>query len=379
MNNLINDPYLNDLKYFSDKLNYFLDSELYEILYEDNKDIQAILQKYLIQTARSSFSTQAKRIRPMLCYWLFRNFYLEGNFSEKLSNIKQSEKKIFEKMNKVAITIEILHSASLVVDDIEDDSKERRGQESLHVKYGMPQALNTANWMYFLALKYVPQNLKSIVMDTLFDCHIGQALDLSSKNTETTYHHFLLSENERWQFYERCAELKTSKLISLAFDCAKKLMNINKNDIIILENVFKIYGIIYQIFDDIKNFIPELNRDKLYEDLNSGMRSAVVLSFLDILNEDEKIQMNNELINNCFKEYFLNHAKKFHALEKCFYKASYLLHLNSIQLDSIHFNKDSREYLSEIIEKPFDEIKKKIFSMIHLKYNKSIVKENYAL
>ena len=103
MSNLINDPYVNDLKYFSDKLNYFLDSELYEILYEDNKDIQTILQKYLIQTARSSFSTQAKRIRPMLCYWLFRNFYMQGNFTEKLSNIKLSEKKIFEKMNKAQV------------------------------------------------------------------------------------------------------------------------------------------------------------------------------------------------------------------------------------------------------------------------------------
>ena len=44
--------------------------------------------------------------------------------------------------------IELLHAGSLVIDDIEDQSPVRRNQPSLHLKYGIPIALNAGNWLY---------------------------------------------------------------------------------------------------------------------------------------------------------------------------------------------------------------------------------------
>ena len=46
-----------------------------------------------------------------------------------------------------------LHNASLLIDDIEDNSKLRRGQPVAHSIYGIPSTINTANYVYFLALK----------------------------------------------------------------------------------------------------------------------------------------------------------------------------------------------------------------------------------
>jgi len=45
-----------------------------------------------------------------------------------------------------------LHNASLLIDDIEDNSKLRRGQPVAHSIFGVAQVINTANYVYFLAL-----------------------------------------------------------------------------------------------------------------------------------------------------------------------------------------------------------------------------------
>ena len=44
-----------------------------------------------------------------------------------------------------------LHNASLLIDDIEDDSTLRRGIPVAHSIYGVPTTINCANYVYFLA------------------------------------------------------------------------------------------------------------------------------------------------------------------------------------------------------------------------------------
>lgn len=90
---------------------------------------------------------------------------------------------------QIAEAIELLHAGSLIVDDIEDDSAERRGRPTLHREIGMPLALNTGNWMYFLSLEKIAEagidpksshRMLVQVLRTVRRCHEGQALDLSA-------------------------------------------------------------------------------------------------------------------------------------------------------------------------------------------------------
>ena len=46
-----------------------------------------------------------------------------------------------------------LHNASLLIDDIEDNSKLRRGIPVAHSIFGVPSTINCANYVYFLALE----------------------------------------------------------------------------------------------------------------------------------------------------------------------------------------------------------------------------------
>ena len=55
--------------------------------------------------------------------------------------------------DKLALVKDIvghLHTASLLVDDIEDNSRVRRGQPVAHSIFGIAQTINSANYVYFL-------------------------------------------------------------------------------------------------------------------------------------------------------------------------------------------------------------------------------------
>ena len=84
--------------------------------------------------------------------------------------------------------VEIVHAGSLIVDDIQDGSKLRRGATAVHLVHGVPRTINTGSWMYFWALDLVarlplPRPTRERIRDALAQAlhrgHLGQALDLS--------------------------------------------------------------------------------------------------------------------------------------------------------------------------------------------------------
>ncbi|KAL4071348.1 isoprenoid synthase domain-containing protein [Scleroderma yunnanense] len=56
-----------------------------------------------------------------------------------------------DQLEVITRVVGLLHNASLLVDDIEDNSELRRGRPVAHKIYGVPQTINTANYVYFLA------------------------------------------------------------------------------------------------------------------------------------------------------------------------------------------------------------------------------------
>jgi geranylgeranyl diphosphate synthase type II len=52
-----------------------------------------------------------------------------------------------------AVSLELLHNAFLVRDDVEDESEERRGRPALHVLHGVPTAINVGDALTVLGLR----------------------------------------------------------------------------------------------------------------------------------------------------------------------------------------------------------------------------------
>jgi geranylgeranyl diphosphate synthase, type II len=58
----------------------------------------------------------------------------------------------------VAVSIELLHNALLIHDDIEDGSEQRRGRPTLHVEHGVPLALNAGDTLTLVSLRPLLEN-----------------------------------------------------------------------------------------------------------------------------------------------------------------------------------------------------------------------------
>ncbi|KAJ8482512.1 hypothetical protein ONZ45_g14921 [Pleurotus djamor] len=176
----------------------------------------------------------------------------------------------------IAKIVNMLHSASLLVDDIEDDSQLRRGQPVAHRIYGIPQTINTANYVYFQAFRELfalrqsngAADLESIVTEELLALHRGQGLEILWRDSLQCP-----SEEE----YINMVNNKTGGLlrigIKLMMACATKNKDI---DYVPLVNLIGVY---YQIRDDYMNLqSTEYSLNKGFaEDLTEGKFSFPVV------------------------------------------------------------------------------------------------------
>jgi len=164
----------------------------------------------------------------------------------------------------------MLHTASLLVDDVEDSSLLRRGLPVAHSIFGTAQTINSANYVYFMALQELGKlkNPKAINIFTeeLLNLHRGQGMDLFWRDTLTCP-----SEDD----YLEMVGNKTGGLFRLAV----KLMQAeskNSKDCVPLVNLI---GIIFQIRDDYQNLSsPEYTHNKgVCEDLTEGKFSFPII------------------------------------------------------------------------------------------------------
>ena len=83
--------------------------------------------------------------------------------------------------------IDVAHNASLVIDDIQDDSETRRGKPAAHIVYGMPLSINSAYLKCFNLLaqigdrypKGITEAVRHICIRLLEKAHVGQGLDIA--------------------------------------------------------------------------------------------------------------------------------------------------------------------------------------------------------
>jgi len=156
--------------------------------------------------------------------------------------------------------VEMLHAASLVVDDIEDGSEVRRGKPSLHQIYGMPVALNAGNWLYFWPLKRVREvagedarfelSIYRLCHDVLVRAHFGQALDVGTA----------MDLLPRVQVEETCIaslELKSGALVALAMQLGACVAGADMQLICKLGEAGYGLGLALQMYDDAGNFAAD--------------------------------------------------------------------------------------------------------------------------
>lgn len=175
-----------------------------------------------------------------------------------------------ESLEVITKVIGMLHTASLLVDDVEDNSQLRRGYPVAHTIFGVPQTINSSNYIYFCALQEL-QKLKnpkavSIYAEELLNLHRGQGMDLFWRDTLTCP-----TEDD----YLEMVSNKTGGLFRLGI----KLMQAESRSLVDCVPLVNIVGLVFQIADDFHNlFSKEYTANKgMCEDLTEGKFSFPVI------------------------------------------------------------------------------------------------------
>jgi len=169
----------------------------------------------------------------------------------------------------IAGIVDMLHLSSLMIDDIEDSSELRRGNPAAHRVYGIPQTINSAEYVFVKAIGEVSKlrpvrddiDLSLIVNEELQSLHRGQGIEILWRDSLQCP-----SEEE----YIDMANKKTSGLLRIAvrlmMGCATSNVGI---DYVPLVNLL---GVFFQIRDDLVNLDnSEYTASKGFaEDLSEG-------------------------------------------------------------------------------------------------------------
>ena len=145
---------------------------------------------------------------------------------------------------------ELLHTGSLIIDDIEDDSLKRRGEEVLHEKYDIDIAINAGNFLYFLPLKILKDHkdkfssdillqIYSIYTEKILELHFGQGIDIQWQIRRKKS----VTEDK---YLSMCA-LKSGSLAELTAKLAAVLCDVSSKKTEILGKLGKNIGVVFQI------------------------------------------------------------------------------------------------------------------------------------
>ena len=267
---------------------------IYAKEYIENLEIPELLKESIIY----SLVNDGKKIRPLSFLYLLKFYKLD-----------------YKKYYDIALAIELVHTYSLVHDDLPemDNDDYRWGKPTNHLVYGQDIAVLTGDSMLTLAFEVLS---KSIVNDTLkvkliqqfanysgaMGMIAGQVYDVKQKNYEVDAN-----------YLRKMHSLKTGRLIELPLDFAC-LVAQKDEELKYIQDFGKELGVAYQIKDDILDYYGDFEKiGKLPSD--EGM--ITYLSFYGIddckkllgKHTNNAIEISRELKNNQLED-FANYLLK---------------------------------------------------------------------
>lgn len=193
---------------------------------------------------------------------------------------------------KTAASMELIHTFSLIHDDIMDKDEKRRGKPSVHMLWGEPMAILAGDTLFSKAFETVietdtsvePQRvvdaLKTVVDSCIKICE-GQALDISFEGKLN------VSEEE----YMTMIYKKTAALIAAATKAGAILGGGNTEQIEALSEYGRLIGMAFQIQDDYLDVVSceeDIGKPVGSDIIEGKMTLMVVHALQNAASEDKK-------------------------------------------------------------------------------------------
>ena len=285
------------------------------------------------EIAEYILTSGGKRIRPLLAL-----------SSAKMLKYEGSNKDIC-----LASAVELIHTATLLHDDVVDKSNKRRNKETANEVWGNEATILVGDFLFSRAFELMVETNSLEVLRTLSQasCKIseGEMNQLISQNNPST------STND----YIKIIKGKTAELFSAACKAGALISTKNKNSINALEKFGEELGISYQLVDDALDYLPNnitLGKS-VGDDFKDGKISyPIIVSWENGTDTERKFwrRVIRDLNQNSedFAE-ALNLINKYNGIKKT-YELAKIHSQNAINSLSIFENSEDKESLMEVAE-----------------------------
>lgn len=241
-------------------------------LHRVEEGLDAIMQKeggIILNGGKYVFQSGGKRIRPILLMLtsMFCNYHKDADI-------------LF------AQVIEMVHTATLVHDDIIDGSAERRGRPAAHITYGNNLTVLLGDYFFSkamdMAIEYGNQKILKILSETMLQMIQGEILDL--------IHNWDVSLNEKTLI--EIIEKKTAYLFSICTQIPAILSGLKSEEEHALKQFGFNLGIAFQLIDDLLDYT---SNDQILGkpagiDLKEG---KITLPLLCVLSRAQEHELSN--------------------------------------------------------------------------------------
>jgi octaprenyl-diphosphate synthase len=215
-------------------------------------------------------SSGGKRIRPVL---LILAAKLCGSNSE-------------DNHYNLAAAVELIHSATLLHDDVVDDSKIRRGKKTANAIWDNKPSILVGDYLFSVAFQLMVLSKNLSVLDLLAKASSimadGEVMQLQNSSD---------IELSKEKYFEIIFG-KTAVLFSAACEVGALINNRSNEEILALRNFGKNLGIIFQIIDDMLDYSAEervLGKDVGNDFFEGKVTLPIILSVEKASVEDKKI------------------------------------------------------------------------------------------
>ncbi|CAC9452071.1 Octaprenyl diphosphate synthase (EC 2.5.1.90) [uncultured Gammaproteobacteria bacterium] len=217
-----------------------------------------------------------KRLRPLLLLLCARATHYQG-----------------EHHHLMAVVIELIHTATLLHDDIVDESKSRRGKETANEVWGNAASVLVGDFLYSRAFEMMAKSESMHIMTILSKAtnEIAQGEVLQLLNCQNA----ALTEEQYYQVIKR----KTAVLFQAATQIGGLLSNVDS----VQEQALKNYGLhlgnAFQIIDDVLDYQSNAQTmgKEVGDDLSEGKTTLPIIYALKNTTAKDR-QLLEDAINN---------------------------------------------------------------------------------
>ena len=240
------------------------------------------------QALEDTFAVPGKMLRPA-CVMLF------GAFGPDATQ-KQDE------LKKIATSIETLHNATLIHDDIIDESSMRHGRPSIQTKYGKHIAVYAGDYLFALSLTLLSENAQSL-HSVIADGKTMQNILVGETEQYNNAYNINISEKE----YLNQIKGKTGVLFGLACFIGAYESGIKVTKALKAKHFGEYLGQAFQLRDDILDYTTTSSTFKkpVLLDVKDGIYSGPLIFALQ--NDDnnhlhELVKMRKDLTQDQLHE-----------------------------------------------------------------------------